>query len=356
MHDLKFAIRAFTRTPATSGLIVVTLAVAIATAAIAASTIDMVWRFIPAVRTERLVFVASTDPRPEQSQSGMADGLARSGVSIPDLVDWSARTRSFEAFAAFTSQSAALTGLDVPLRITTVQATRNLLEVWGVTPVMGRTFAAGEDTPGRDAVIVVSHAFWRNQLSAAQDAVGKIVSIDGRPHTIVGVLPPDFGRGIFRTLDAVRPIVLDRERNRRDVREHLEHHPRVRGRGFARADLASAPAVALVSREAVRRYWPDENPIRSEIAQLDKTQPVFDIRSMRRVLVEDLGGTYLFTGMLGIFAIVGCCSRQPVCTDSCRIPSPSAHARSGFAWRLAPGQERFSGWSWRGEPCRWRSV
>ena len=218
MHDLKFAIRAFARTPSTSVLVVITLAVAIATAAIVASTVDMVWRFIPAGRTERLVFVASTDPRPEQSQSGMADGLARSGVSIPDLVDWSARTRSFEAFAAFTFQSAALTGLDVPSRITTVQATRNILDVWGVTPVMGRTFASGEDTPGRDAVIVVSHAFWRNQLSAAQDVVGKIVSIDGRPHTIVGVLPPEFGRGIFRTLDAVRPIVLDRERNRRDDR------------------------------------------------------------------------------------------------------------------------------------------
>jgi hypothetical protein len=55
---------------------------------------------------------------------------------------------------------------------------------------------------------VVSDAFWRNHLSAAQDAVGKVVSIDGRPHTIVGVLPPEFGQGIFRELDAVRPIVL----------------------------------------------------------------------------------------------------------------------------------------------------
>ena len=83
MHDVKFALRAFIRTPVTSGLVVVTLAVAIATAATVASTIDMVWRFIPAVRTERLVFVASTDPRPEQSQSGMADGLARAGVVDP---------------------------------------------------------------------------------------------------------------------------------------------------------------------------------------------------------------------------------------------------------------------------------
>jgi putative ABC transport system permease protein len=218
MHDLKFALRAFTKTPGTSVLVVITLAVAIATAAIVASTIDMVWRFIPAVRTDRLVFVASTDPRPEQSQSGMADGLARAGVSVPDLMDWSAQTSSFESFAAFRIQNAALTGLEVPARITAVTATRNLLDVWGITAQMGRTFAAGEDTPGRNGVIVVSNAFWQNQLSSAQDVLGKIVSIDGRPHTIVGVLPADFSRGIFRTIDAVTPIVLDRERSRRDER------------------------------------------------------------------------------------------------------------------------------------------
>ena len=81
MQDLKFALRAFIRTPASSSVVVVTLAVAIAAATIIVSTIDMVWRFIPAVRG-RLVFVASTDPRPEQSQAGIADGVARTGVSI----------------------------------------------------------------------------------------------------------------------------------------------------------------------------------------------------------------------------------------------------------------------------------
>ena len=139
MHDLKFALRAFGRTPGASSLVVITLAVAIATATIVASTIDMVWRFIPVVRTDRLVFVASTDPRPEKSQAGMADGLARTGVSIPDLVDWSERAATVEEFAAFTFESAALTGLDVPSRIFTAHVTRNLLEVWGITPQMGRS-------------------------------------------------------------------------------------------------------------------------------------------------------------------------------------------------------------------------
>ena len=218
MHDVKSALRTFVRTPGTSSLVVMTLAVAIATTTTVASTVDMVWRFIPATRTERLAFVASTDPRPGQSQSGMADGLARAGVSIPDLVDWSARTKSFDAFAAFKFQNAVLTGLDVPSRITTIETTRNLSDVWGIAPPLGRTFAEGEDTPGRDAVVMVSHAFWENQLSAAPDAIGRTVSIDGRRRTIVGVLPPDFTRGIFRAVDAVTPIVLDRERNRRDDR------------------------------------------------------------------------------------------------------------------------------------------
>ncbi len=146
--------------------------------------------------------------------------------------------------------------------------------------------------------------------------------------------------------------------------------PIVRGRGFLDEDFASARKVALVSREATRRYWPGGDPIgqrialtssqnewievigivedvrntsanllftpqiyvpdwsqperatafvvrsagpdptqlgpsiRRELAQLDKAQPVYDIRSLERVMVEELGGTYVFTGMLGVFAIV----------------------------------------------------
>ena len=134
MQDLKFALRACARAPGASSLVVITLAVAIAAATVIASTIDMVWHFIPAVRTDGLVFVASTDPRPEQSQAGVSDGLARTGVSIPDLADWTDRTSTFREFAGFTFQSAILTGSDAPSRISTVRATRNLPDVWGITP------------------------------------------------------------------------------------------------------------------------------------------------------------------------------------------------------------------------------
>ena len=218
MHDLRLALRAFARTPGASALVVATLAVAIAVATVAASTIDMVWRFIPAVRTDRLVFVASTDPRPELSQAGVADGLARTGVSIPDLVDWSARTSSFDTFAAFTFESAVVTGREAPSRVFRVQASPNFLDVWGIRPQAGRDVAAEEGTPGRNGAVIVSHGYWQQQLSAADDVLGQVLTIDARPHTIVGVLPQSASTGIFRTVELLTPLVLDRERARRDDR------------------------------------------------------------------------------------------------------------------------------------------
>ena len=218
MQDLKFALRAAIRTPGASSLVVMTLAIAIAAATVIASTIDMVWRFIPAVRTERLVFVASTDPRPEQSQAGVANGVARTGVSVPDLVDLTARTSTFEAFAGFTFQSAVLSGVDTPSRISTVRATQNLLQVWGIQPHLGRRFNPDEGTSGREHVVIVSHAFWQDQLAGASDAMTRTLTIDGHAHTIVGVLPSSAAIGMFRAIDVVVPVVLDRERTARDER------------------------------------------------------------------------------------------------------------------------------------------
>ena len=319
MTRMNSAFRAFARTPGTSSLVVMTLGVAIATATIIASTVDMIWHFIPAVRTERLVFVASTDPRPEQSQAGMADGVARAGVSIPDLVDWSARAHTIDAFAAFTFQSAVLTGLDMPTRISTVQVTRNLLDVWGITPQMGRTFAADEATPGRERVVVVTHTFWQRQLDSATDAVGKSVSIDGRPHTIVGVLPSSAGTGIFRTMDAMTPIVLDRERNRRDDRRLYVTAVLKRG---VELDQAQADLSAIAG-------------------QLQKDYPLTNAKNgvAVRPLIELLGANinavmYLLVTIAGIVFCIACANVSSI------ILAHAATRRREIAVRSALGAGR----------------
>ncbi len=238
MHDLKFALRAFVRTPGASGLVVITLAVAIATATISPAPSTWCGASFRPFAPSGWSSLRQPIRGPSNRRQGWPTDLARAGVSIPDLVDWSARANTFEAFAAFTFQSAVLTGLDVPSRISTVQATRNLLDVWGITPQIGRTFAADEATPGRERVVVVSHAFWQSQLSAAQDAVGKTLSIDGHPHTIVGVLPPDCQHGHFQN---------DRRRDADRARPRARHAATTAG---CTSPAVLKPGIAIEQAEA----------------------------------------------------------------------------------------------------------
>ncbi len=321
MHELKHALRAFVRTPGATGLVVATLAIAMAAAIVIASTIDMVWHFVPVVRADRLAFVASTDPRPERSRAGVADGLARTGVSIPDLVDWTEGANTFEEFAAFTIQSAILTGTDTPARISTAQVTHNLLNVWGIVPQMGRTFIPEEGLAGRNQAVVLTHPFWQRQLSSAPDVVGKALTIDGRPHTVVGVLPPNVNRGIFKSMDVFVPIVLDRERAERDDRRLY-----VTGR--------VKPGVPLEQAEA------DLAAIASRL-QTDHPRTNAKTGVVVRPFIELLGAN--INAVMGLLSAIGFMVVCIACANvSSIILAHAATRRRELAVRAALGASRMS--------------
>ena len=130
----------------------------------------------------------------------MADGLARAGVSIPDLVDWSKRAQHLRSVRRVhvserrRSPASTCRRASPPFR-----STRNLLDVWGITPQMGRTFAADEATPAASASSSSptpsgSASCRRRTRRGRQDAVDRRPA----PHTIVGVLPPYCGQGHFQ--------------------------------------------------------------------------------------------------------------------------------------------------------------
>ena len=218
MFNLRLALRGLIKNPGPTGVVVLTLAIAIGATAIIYSTIDVVWHMIPAANTERLVFVASTDPRPSQSQSGMSGGLALTGTSVPDLVDWTEQSTTIEEFGAFRYGTATLTGLDAPVRVSLVQATENLPSMWGFGTVLGRGFAPGEGRPGAEAVALLTHTFWQRQFSSSPDVVGRSILLNGAPHAIIGVLSAEAGTGIFGRRDIMVPQVLDATRFARDER------------------------------------------------------------------------------------------------------------------------------------------
>ena len=238
---VRHAWRALWKTPGPSIVIVATLAIAIAATTIIASTIDGVLRAIPAVNTERLVFVASTDPRPGQAQSGMSGNLAMTGTSVPDLVDWAGQTATVEQFGAFRYGTATLTGRGAPLRASLVRTTAEMFSLWGISPALGRGFRRDDGLIGAAPVALLSHRYWQEQFASDPSVIGTSVLLDGTPHTLVGVLPRETGAGIFTDTELFVALPLDGAREARDER-HLFVTARLKPgltREQAEADLAS---------------------------------------------------------------------------------------------------------------------
>ena len=113
--------------------------------------------------------------------------------------DWRDQNSVFTAMAA--ASNTPLHALGAPAdRCRSVERAcrRRTSTSIGIQPAIGRTFAAGEDTPGRDRVVVISHALWQEQLRpATRSVVGRAIPLDGIPYTVIGVMPADspFERG-----------------------------------------------------------------------------------------------------------------------------------------------------------------
>ncbi|HTS58003.1 MAG TPA: ABC transporter permease, partial [Terriglobales bacterium] len=80
-----------------------------------------------------------------------------------------------------------------PVALPTVATTDNFFDVFGVKPIIGRTFSPGEDLPGKNDVIVLSYEAWRQDFGANPDAVGQSVKLNGAAYTVIGVMPSGFG-------------------------------------------------------------------------------------------------------------------------------------------------------------------
>ena len=113
--------------------------------------------------------------------------------AAPEFFDYRDRQHGLESFAVYHDDTGTLTGRGGPVRIRAVLASRDFFRVLGVEPIHGRTFASGEDRPGISQVVVLRHGFWRSRFGGDPGIVGQTVTIEGLPHTVIGIMPAGFG-------------------------------------------------------------------------------------------------------------------------------------------------------------------
>ena len=133
-------------------------------------------------------------------------------ASYLDLQEWRAQGSSFEAIAGYKPNGFTLFDQQAE-RVQGMRVTASFLSLLKVTPALGRDFQADEEKRGAKDVVIVSHQFWQQRLGGDQSAVGKDLTLDGKPFTVIGVLPHDFEFPLARQSTELLTTVAAEGRN-----------------------------------------------------------------------------------------------------------------------------------------------
>lgn len=201
-RDLHFGLRHLAKTPAFTMTAVLTLALGIGANSAVFSVLDSVLlRPLPYPNADRLVRILSVH------------GDERVGASPPDARDFARQNHTFEYLAVFDQWRknviTAKTG-DNPESMGVGLGPLELFQALGIPPILGRLFTADEGTVGRNHVALISQPFWRNRYAGDPNILGRTITINGVPYSIVGVLPdsiPGWVRGVNVPLDVWEPFL-----------------------------------------------------------------------------------------------------------------------------------------------------
>jgi predicted permease len=183
-REVRLAARALRRVPTVTLLAILTLALGIgAAAAIFSVTNAVLLQPLGYPDADRLVRVY---------ESRVDEPGWRGSVSVPNLDDWRAQSRTLAGLVAFQMGGRNLQTGTEARRVAAVEVSANAFTVLGNRPLLGRGFVAGEDAPSRDGVVVLGEGLWRRAFGGDPAIVGRTVTLDGRPHEVVGVMPRQF--------------------------------------------------------------------------------------------------------------------------------------------------------------------
>ncbi|HKG91081.1 MAG TPA: ABC transporter permease, partial [Gemmatimonadaceae bacterium] len=187
-QDLVYALRSLRSAPGFALVALLTLALGIgANTAIFSVVRGVLLRPLPFPAAEQVVRVWHANP---------AENEPRSSVSEPDFLEWESATRQFASLAGYWYQpggsGADLTGVGTPERLEGAFFTPRFFETLRTPAALGRTIRPEEAVAGNDRYMVLSHGLWQRRFGGDPAIVGRALILDGNPHTVLGVMAPDF--------------------------------------------------------------------------------------------------------------------------------------------------------------------
>jgi putative ABC transport system permease protein len=241
-QECRWAARSLRRARAFTTLAVLVVAVGIGASTAIFSLVDAaLMRPLPFADPDRLVMLWERPP-----------SYGRNRVSPLNFTDWSEQNRTFASMAAVAGFSRVLTGEGrAAERVTGQSVTTAFFDVLGIAAIAGRTFVADDSRPSPD-VVIISERFWRSRLNADASAVGRVLTLDGTPTTVIGIVPASFQ--LLFPADLWSPFPL-----RRTPEQRRQHYLQVVARLAPGRTIADARADMRVVADNIARVAPDTN-------------------------------------------------------------------------------------------------
>jgi putative ABC transport system permease protein len=281
LKDLRHALRMARNSPGFTLVAMLTLALGIGANAAIFSFINAVMlKPLPYQDADRIVRVWEKPP----------DG-DRNGISTLNFLDWKNQNTVFTAMAAQTGGTSTLTGVDVPVQLHSPRVSSPFFDILGVKPILGRTFAPDEDQVGKEHVVVLCNRIWKNRFGADRNIVGRTISLDNKPHVVIGVLPP-MAAFDNRWADIWLPLAFenkDMTRNFHWMTSWAKLKPGVT------LDQARTQLKSVAAR--IEHDYPDSN--KGWSVTIDRHQDLLVNQDLRRSLLVLLGA-------VGAVLLIGC--------------------------------------------------
>ena len=188
LHDLFLAARSLRRSPGFTIAALLTLTLGIGmTTGVFSVVYGVVFRPLPFPNADRVVAVTQLSP-----SSNPADPY-RTGLSPEQVKTWRDRSKTTSQIGFYDSTSLTLTGRSAPVRLVGAEVSAGVFAALGTPPLKGRIFVHEDEERGADPVVILSYGTWVSRTGADADIVGRSLTLDNRPHRVVGVMPQGFG-------------------------------------------------------------------------------------------------------------------------------------------------------------------
>src|SRR3954465_278123 len=178
-------LRRLRRRPASFLLITITLALVTGVGSAVFAVVNaMLLRPLPFPASDRLVRIFTLPP-------GQSEARQRNPLHSLDFVRFRERSRTLDDLEVIWPRDRSLTGTGDPVIVKAGSVSAGFFAVLGGRPELGRVFTADEDVDG-NGLLVLSHGLWKRLFGGDPSAIGRTLSIDGAPHVVIGVMPPEF--------------------------------------------------------------------------------------------------------------------------------------------------------------------